>query len=291
MTLKQPITHIIKQRISVRTYTPEPLDAKHLATLAEFLASNPSGAFQSTLRFQLFATKPGDADALKGLGTYGQIKHPAGFIIGAMGTSAKNLEDFGYAMEQIVLLATDLGVGTCWLGGNFQQSNFAKAMRCAADETVPAVISLGYPADKPSWRDKLIHVVMDTKKRFPWEQLFFQNSFQTQMTEAQAGQYAIPLEMVRLAPSASNYQPWRIVKTAQNNVFHFYMTRKPGYNRSEKKYFKMADLQRVDLGIAMCHFELTAREQGLQGAWKIVDPGIAPLPAQTEYVASWHVNA
>jgi len=289
MTLKQPITQIIKQRISARTYTQRPLEAKDAATLAEFLASNPSGVFQSKLRFQFFAAKPGDADALKGLGTYGQIKHPAGFIIGAIGTSAKNLEDFGYVMEQIVLLATDLGVGTCWLGGSFQQSNFAKAMQCAADETVPAAISIGYPAEKPSWRDKLIHVVMDTKKRFPWEQLFFQGSFHTPLTEAQAGQYAIPLEMVRLAPSASNKQPWRIVN--DGNSFHFYLQRTMKYDPKGKGWFQMADMQRIDIGIAMCHFELTARELGLQGAWQIADPGIAPLPAQTEYVASWHVNA
>ncbi|GAK48993.1 nitroreductase [Candidatus Moduliflexus flocculans] len=289
MTLKQPITQIIKQRISVRTYPQKSLEAKHLAALQECLASNLSGAFQSKLRFQLITAEPGDADALKGLGTYGQIKHPAGFIIGAMGTSAKNLEDFGYAMEQIVLLATDLGVGTCWLGGSFQQSNFANAMQCAASESVPAAISIGYPAEKPSWRDKLIHVVIDTKKRFPWEQLFFLDSFQTPLTQAQAGQYATPLEMVRLAPSASNKQPWRIVTVG--NAFHFYLQRTMKYHPNGKGWFQTADMQRMDIGIAMCHFELTAREQGLQGTWKIVDPGIAPLPAQTEYVASWYVNA
>ena len=29
--------------------------------------------------------------------------------------------------------------------------------------------------------------------------------------------------------------------------------------------FKMADLQRVDMGIAMCHFELTCNELGIKG--------------------------
>lgn len=285
MTLKQPITQIIKQRISARTYTPEPLDAKHLAALQECLASPPSGAFQSKLRFQLFTAKPDDADALKGLGTYGQIKHPAGFIIGAMGISAKNLEDFGYVMEQIVLLATDLGVGTCWLGGSFQQSNFAKAMQCAADETVPAAISIGYPAEKPSWRDKLIHVMIDTKKRFPWEHLFFLDSFHAPLTEAQAGQYVAPLEMLRLAPSASNKQPWRIVKN--ESIFHFYLQRTMKYDPKGKGWFQMADMQRMDIGIAMCHFELTARELGLQGTWRIADPILASLPKETEYIATW----
>ena len=33
------------------------------------------------------------------------------------------------------------------------------------------------------------------------------------------------------------------------------------------RIFTQADLQRVDIGVAMCHFELTAREQGLAGEW------------------------
>jgi len=50
---------------------------------------------------------------------------------------------------------------------------------------------------------------------------------------------------------------------------------------------RIADLQRVDLGIAMCHFELVAREAGLGGSWVVADPGLA-LPAPgIEYTATW----
>jgi hypothetical protein len=40
------------------------------------------------------------------------------------------------------------------------------------------------------------------------------------------------------------------------------------------------------MGIAMCHFELTARQSGLAGEWKVEEPNLE-RPAQTEYVASW----
>ena len=50
---------------------------------------------------------------------------------------------------------------------------------------------------------------------------------------------------------------------------------------------RIADLQRVDMGIAMCHFELVARERGLAGSWVVRDPGI-PLPGKdTEYTVTW----
>ena len=46
-------------------------------------------------------------------------------------------------------------------------------------------------------------------------------------------------------------------------------------------------MQRVDIGIAMCHFENSARAAGLAGHWLVQDPAL-PLPdALTEYSASW----
>jgi len=288
MQFTKPITDIIKQRISVRTYTQTPIDLQKETKLKEFLALNSTGPLQTRLRFEVLTARPGDAPALKGLGTYGQITHPAGFIIGAMEAGPKNLEDFGYALEKIILFATDLDLGTCWLGGSFQPSNFAKAIGVQPGETVPAAISIGYPAEKPSLRDSLVRLVAKPRQRLPWEQLFFDQTFTTPLTQEQAGSYAIPLEMVHVAPSASNHQPWRIIKDAAGNRFHFYLQRTPGYNRSESRFFKMADLQRIDMGIAMCHFELAAREQGLQGTLQIADPGLRPLPKDMEYVVSWN---
>ena len=291
MQFTKPMTDIIKQRISVRTYTQRPLEPQKEATLKAFLTANSTGPFQTRLRFELVTAKPGDSETLKKLGTYGQIKHPAGFIIGAMGTGPKNLEDFGYVMEQFILRATDLGLGTCWISGSFRASSFAQAIHVQPDETVPAAASIGNPADTPSWRDRFIHVVFDTKHRFLWEQIFFKGNFATPLAQTEAGPYATPLAMVRLAPSASNKQPWRIIKDATHDTFHFYVQRTSDYKRNRKGSFNLADWQHCDIGIAMCHFELTAREQGLQGTWQITDPGLPSLPAKTEYIVSWNTVA
>jgi len=73
--------------------------------------------------------------------------------------------------------------------------------------------------------------------------------------------------MVRRAPSASNRQPWRIVRDGNN--FHFYICRNKGYG----KLFNY-DIQKLDVGIAMCHFDLTALESGIQGKWTEMNPGL-----------------
>jgi len=49
----------------------------------------------------------------------------------------------------------------------------------------------------------------------------------------------------------------------------------------------VADLQRMDMGIAMSHFEMTAIELELTGSWVIRDPQIELPDAHTEYTVSW----
>jgi hypothetical protein len=92
--------------------------------------------------------------------------------------------------------------------------------------------------------------------------------------------------MVRLGPSASNKQPWRVVE--RGAAWHLYIQRTPGYReRWVMRLLNIADMQRLDAGIAMCHFELTAAELGLEGTWAIEAPDIERPDASTEYIATW----
>ena len=68
--------------------------------------------------------------------------------------------------------------------------------------------------------------------------------------------------------------------------FDFYLRRTPGYRERNRLLFGVQDLQRADMGIAMCHFELSAKELGLKGSWVVEDPAL-PLPDKTEYVVTW----
>ena len=88
--------------------------------------------------------------------------------------------------------------------------------------------------------------------------------------------------MLRLGPSASNRQPWRVVKESGGTSSLL-----PAPLERYDKLIKAVDLQRIDMGIAMSHFELTARELGLCGRWEKMPPSLSPLPERTEYVRSW----
>jgi nitroreductase len=293
MDYTKPITDLIRQRFSARSYLARPIEGETRQRLADFVASSPPSPFGSHPRFALVVATEQDRQALKGLGTYGFIRGATGFIIGAVqdvngnpGASAKNLEDFGYQMERIVLCATDLGLGTCWLGGSFTKSSFSAKISATSGELVPAVASVGYIAERPGVVDRVIRRGAGSDKRLPWEQIFFEGDFSTPLTQERAGAYSLPLEMVRLGPSASNKQPWRFVK--EGTAWNLYLQRTPGYaaGRFTRRWVS-ADMQRIDMGIAMSHFALTAQEQGLGGCWKIGEPGLEVPDGLTEYVVSW----
>jgi hypothetical protein len=71
-------------------------------------------------------------------------------------------------------------------------------------------------------------------------------------------------------------------------AWHFYLHRTPGYRGGlAGKLLRLEDIQRVDMGIAMCHFELTARELGLPGTWAVRPPAIENPGDLTEYTVTW----
>jgi hypothetical protein len=282
----RPITEIIQRRYSCRTYLDKPIAEDKRKHLADFLSSLKCGPLSAPARFELVAATEQDRHSLRGLGTYGFIKGATGFIVGAVGPAEKNLEDYGYLMERAILFATDIGLGTCWLGGSFTQSSFAKKISATRNEKIPAVTSIGYIAD-PDRSNDWIRQRAGSDHRLPWENLFFHKRFGETLSRDAAGAFAVPLEMVRLGPSASNKQPWRIVK--DGNAWHFYLRRTPGYGRGSLTFslLRLADLQRVDMGIAMSHFQLTASELGLKGKWVIQEPEIEKPDRLTEYTVSW----
>lgn len=283
MMFRRSVTELIEARYSCRSYQPVPIPEKARRSLDSYLQAISAGPFGTPLRLVFVAAEPG-GDELQGLGTYGVIRHPAGFVIGVVQRGAMDMEDIGYALEQSVLEATDLGLGTCWLGGTFRRGNFAARARLGQDETLAAVIAVGVIADRPSLVDRAFRRGAGSARRLAWEQLFFDGQFGALLSREAASDYAQVLEMARLAPSASNKQPWRVVRDGRS--WHLYLQRTPGYDRSTA-LAGIPDIQRVDVGIFMCHFELVARELGLNGKWEILGVDQVPHSSGAEYRVSW----
>jgi nitroreductase len=275
------IIETIKTRKSCRTYSSRAIEPEKLAELKQFLASNTKTPFGSKVRFHLIDFNELEISELKNLTTYGLIKGARQFIVGTVEKQPKAMEGYGYCMERNILKATSMGLGTCWLGGTFKRSGFADKISINESELLPVISPVGYSGDKRSVVDRMFRYIAASDKRKPWNELFYLHDTDNSLDDQNSGRFNTPLECVRLAPSASNKQPWRIIKGKDQEAFHFYLKRTPGY----ENIVKDIKLQNVDMGIAMCHFELSSTERGLKGDWSVNDPQIKS--AGMAYIASW----
>lgn len=272
-----PVRETIEKRRSVRSYEPRPLEAADRAALlaCRDAAANPFGV---PVRIELIDV--GQSDAPRRLGTYGVIRGASEFLGVAAPVGPLGLEAAGYALELVILGATHLGLGTCWLAGTLNRDAFTQAMRAGSDERMPAITPVGYPAQKQSLTERIMRGSMRSGQRKPWEALFFRSDFQTPLTEAEAGDYAEALELLRLAPSATNAQPWRVVRS--DEAFHFYAVIGKDAQAADP-----AAIQRVDVGIAACHFHLAAQDKGLAGRFERTPTPPPVEPDGWRYLFSW----
>lgn len=274
----KPITELIRKRTSVRSYEPKLLEENLREKLSVYL-KEAKGPFDEAVRFQLLDNNAA-VDSNAKLGTYGVIRGVSSYAVSAAEKGDMYLEELGYRFEKFVLYSTSLGLGACWLGGTFKKGEFAKAMNLKEEEILPIVIPVGYPTKNKTIVEKLMRRVAGSDNRKPWEEIFFNENFDKKLTKEEAGIYSEALEMVRVAPSASNKQPWRIVKQANN--LHFYICHAKGYSSALG-----FDMQRIDIGIGMCHLELTLKEAGIEGTWEKLNPNIKVNDNSLEYVISW----
>ncbi|MHA1461495.1 MAG: nitroreductase family protein [Candidatus Heimdallarchaeota archaeon] len=278
MDFEKSIEETIRKRYSCRTYINEKLDEKSIEKINEFLQLSEKGPFNNSVKFILVDTKKKE-EKLK-IGTYGMISGARYFIVGIMNKKSINFTDFGYLMEKIILKATELDYGTVWLGRAFNTNTFSNLVDLEDNEIIPAISPIGNIAQDKRNFDKIISWGIKARKRKAWAELFFDSQFAKPLTAENSTPYTLALEMLRLAPSARNKQPWRIVR--ENKLHHFYLKTQSRYIM---EVFESMGL--IDIGIAMCHFELTSKENQLKGKWMIKDPQLDTQPKSYKYIATW----
>ena len=280
MEYQKSVVELIRMRTSTRSFDGKNLHNARLKKMEDYISKINEGV-KIKARFSITSNTSAEGSKVEKLGTYGVISGANSYIIGILGNNEENAPEFGYLFEKIILFATDLGLQTCWLGGTFKKQDFEQNMNLHEDEYIPVVSPIGYKKEKIRVLDSAMRAIAGSDKRKPWNELFFEENISTPLNEQRAGAYAVSLEMVRLAPSASNKQPWRIIK--DDKKFHFYLCRTKGYGVANY------DLQKNDIGIAKCHFELTAKELGLKGKWE--NQKNISLSNEWEYMTTWYIEA
>ncbi len=180
------------------------------------------------------------------IGTYGVIKNAPAYLATVCNNTKEAMIDCGYVFEKLVLFLETKNIGTCWLGGTYKRSQIHVPVN--ENEIIPIISPIGHPTKKLSFSDKAVRYIAKADSRLAFDTLFHDKDFETSITSETKREL---LEYVRLAPSASNKQPWRIVFD-KHNVAHFYIERTPNYGVGKLNF----DIQMIDIGIALSHYEI-----------------------------------
>jgi hypothetical protein len=240
----------VRIRGSRRSYDPRPLPPKILDRI-----ESVCGGFRPFPEARAALVREPVEDVASGiLGSYGRVSGAPCYLVFAGCTdSARVQEAVGYTGEGLILETTALGLATCWVGGLFKRGLAAAAAGLTAGETVLGISPVGYPSARAGLTDRTFRALAGSARRKPLTELIVDGGIPD-------GRLKPALEAARLAPSAMNRQPWRFrLEPGSVTVLTDATNTKEKISR------------RLDCGIAMIHFELGARGEGLDGAWEFMD--------------------
>ena len=154
------LLNCIKERYSVRKFQNKPIEQEKLDVILEAARLAPSASNKQTWKFVVIK----DSEKRKQLT---EICKGQKFVSEAPITIAicnTNLDyvmtcgmnapviDGTIAAEHIVLQATELGLGTCWIG-SFYHDKMAELINLPKDYKIVALLPVGYPAIEKGNRD------------------------------------------------------------------------------------------------------------------------------------------
>ncbi|MFA5848887.1 MAG: nitroreductase family protein [Bacteroidales bacterium] len=278
------IKHTIIARKSCRTFNQEYLKHSHKKALEEFIELNKKVITGDNINLTILEKGTGEQKMKL---AYGAIRGNNTYLLGFTKDDPIARLNYGYLMEKVVLKATELGVASCWIG--YFDHDYFNDIVLEKGSVIPGLVVIGYAAEKKTIPEKFMRYAVGASQRMLWEKLFFNYHTQVPVNRSQIDsnrdstlyKYSESLEMLRLAPSASNTQPWRIFFDEKSDTFHF-------YKKPKNRIYESMGMHELDIGIAMAHFELTSLCNNLNGSWTIYsDPGKLQLPDDLQYVISW----
>lgn len=151
------------------------------------------------------------------------------FIVIFSDNTDDGLLNAGFMYQQLDLYAQSIGLGTCWVG----LGSLTEAEPVPEGMKVAVMMALGIPEEAPQRQGA------PDFKRKSMDEL-------SDLPDPR-------LEALRLAPSATNSQPWHV--THEDGVLHIW--------REELGIIKQRThgrMNKIDMGIGLCHLYVTNRQ-------------------------------
>lgn len=160
----------IRARRSVRRYKPGPIADAHLGKILEAGRLAPSAGNRQPWRFIIVQDEIRKKGVAEAANNQAFLRDTAAIVVASCDpdASAKWCEkDTMIALEHIVLAATALGYGSCWIGA-FNEGELRRLLKIPEKIKIVALLPIGAPDEKPS-----------PKPRKDFHEIFYKEEWQT----------------------------------------------------------------------------------------------------------------
>ena len=154
---------IFRRRFSCRSYRPDPIPREVLTELLEAARWAPNAGNLEPWRFVVVldefrrgalarsAYGQGFVAAAPAVVVVCAVPEESARFYGPRGRELYCLQDTAAAVENLLLAATESGLGTCWVGA-FQEAAVARDLDLQPGWRPVALVTVGYPAEEPTRR-------------------------------------------------------------------------------------------------------------------------------------------
>ncbi len=148
-------------RRSIRKYQPKDVEDEKIREILEAAIWAPSAGNTQTWRFYVVKNPEIREKLMRASYMQKQITEaPVSIVVtfdmdemdkfyGRRGVELYGIQDTAAAIQNMLLRAYDLGLGTCWIGA-FDDGEVSSILKIPATERPVAIITAGYPAENPS---------------------------------------------------------------------------------------------------------------------------------------------
>jgi nitroreductase len=150
---------LVHKRYSVRGYKPDAVEEEKLQQILEAARWAPTGGNRQQFQLVVIHTEGREEDVRRIYGQDWFVQAP--IVICACRTSVEHRPDrpsyggvnIGIVMDHLILAATELGLGTCWIGAFDREAT--REILGLPDDVDPVVCTpLGYPDAAPRPRQR-----------------------------------------------------------------------------------------------------------------------------------------
>lgn len=172
------LVDVVLSRRSIRRYTTKEIGEDVLDKILEAGRQAPSAGNRQPWHFILITDDEIKEELSKGVYTW-FIKDSLAVIAGCAKTEVRkwSVVDTSIAMQNMVIAAWAMGVGSCWIGA-FKEEDVKQLLSIPEGWKVVALIAFGYPAEGENRFPKNFQKSRDRlSKKKPIEEIVSRNKF------------------------------------------------------------------------------------------------------------------